>query len=158
MYKVSAVSYHNTTPMIYGLQKSGFINNMNLQLDIPSVTALKFMNDEVDVALIPTGVLPQLKNYKIITNICIGAIQQVKTVAIFAEQQIESLEKIHLDYHSRTSVELLKILLKEYWQLPQIELQPASEQFEKNIHYTSAALMIGDKTFPVLNKIPFQYD
>ena len=158
MIKVSAVSYHNTTPMIYGLQQSGFINQMDLQLDIPAVTALKFMNDEVDVALIPVGVLPQLKNYNIITDICIGAIQQVKTVAVFAEQKIETLDKIYLDYHSRTSVELLKILLKEYWQLPHIQLLPASEQFEKNIHQSSAALMIGDKTFPMLDKIPFQYD
>ncbi len=99
-----------------------------------------------------------MKNYKIITDICIGAIKQVKTVAVFAEQKIETLQKIHLDYHSRTSVELLKILLKEYWLLPNIELIPSSEQFEKNIHDTSAALMIGDKTFPLLNKIPFQYD
>ena len=52
----------------------------------------------------------------------------------------------------------MKILLREYWQLPHIELIPSSEQFEKNIHDTSAALMIGDKTFPLLNKIPFQYD
>jgi chorismate dehydratase len=158
MIKVSAVSYHNTTPMIYGLQQSGFINQMDLQLDIPAVTALKFMNDEVDVALIPVGVLPQLKNYNIITDICIGAIQQVKTVAVFAEQKIETLDKIYLDYHSRTSVELLKILLNEYWHLPNIQLIPASQQFEKSIHQSSAALMIGDKTFPLLNKIPFQYD
>ncbi len=158
MIKVSAVSYHNTTPMIYGIQKTKFINEIDLQLDIPAVTALKFMNDEVDVALLPTGVLPQLKNYKIITDICIGAIEQVKTVAVFAEQKIESIQKIHLDYHSRTSVELLKILLDEYWHLPHIELVAASEQFEKNIKNNSAALMIGDKTFPLLSKIPFQYD
>jgi hypothetical protein len=39
MYKVSAVSYHNTKPMIYGLQQTGFIHQMDLQLDIPAVTA-----------------------------------------------------------------------------------------------------------------------
>ncbi len=47
MIKVSAVSYHNTTPMIYGIKQTRFINQMDLQLDIPAVTALKFMNDEV---------------------------------------------------------------------------------------------------------------
>jgi chorismate dehydratase len=158
MIKVSAVSYHNTLPMIQGIKQSGFINQMSLQLDIPAVTALKFMNDEVDVALLPVGVLPQLTNYKIITNNCIGAIDKVKTVAIFAEKPLSEIKKIHLDYHSRTSVELLKILIDEYWLRPDIQLIPSSEGFEKNIKNDEAALLIGDKTFPLLNTIPYQYD
>ncbi len=144
--------------MIYGLQQSGLLSGIQLHLDIPAVTALKFMHDEVDVALLPCGVLPRLNNYKIITNNCIGAINQVKTVAIFANQPLEQLDKIYLDYQSRTSVELLRILLKEYWKLPAIELLPASEGFEQRIKENEAALLIGDKTFPFLADTPYQYD
>lgn len=158
MYKVSAVSYHNTTPMIYGLKQSGFINCMNLHLDIPSVTALKFMNNEVDVALLPVGVLPQLSNYSVITDICIGAIQQVKTVAVFSQKPMQEIKKIYLDYHSRTSVELLKVLLREFWKRDDIELLQATELVESKIKDDTAALLIGDKTFPLLAEIPFQYD
>ncbi len=144
--------------MIFGLEQTKFIDEMNLQLDIPAVTALKFMNDEVDVALLPTGVLPQLHNYKIITDVCIGAINKVKTVAIFSEKKLEEVENIYLDYQSRTSVELLKILLKEYWQMPHIKLLAATESVESKIKNGDAALLIGDKTFPLFHKIPFQYD
>ncbi len=144
--------------MIRGMQQSTYFDDIDLQLDIPSITALKFMNGEVDVALLPVGVLPQLNDYRIITNYCIGAHDRVKSVALFSKVPLNQIEIIWLDYHSRTSVELLKILLKEYWQLPAIKLKVAGENAEELIEGNAAALLIGDKTFPLINSIPYQYD
>jgi chorismate dehydratase len=51
MIKVSAVSYLNTMPFIYGLKHSNFIKSIDLQLNYPSLCAEKLLNNEVDIAL-----------------------------------------------------------------------------------------------------------
>ena len=68
MYKVSAVSYLNTLPFIYGLKTSELINSINLQLDYPAICADKLINSEVDIALVPITVIPKLKYHQIISE------------------------------------------------------------------------------------------
>ena len=58
--KISAVSYLNSKPFIYGLQHSENLNYIDLQLDIPSVCAQKLMEGKVDVGLIPIATIPEL--------------------------------------------------------------------------------------------------
>ena len=62
-----------------------------------------------------------------------------------------------MDYQSRTSVALLKILLKEYWQLNP-ELKKADVGFEENIKGKHAALVIGDRAFALNDKHAYIYD
>ena len=45
MIKISAVSYLNTLPFIYGLKQSKLIDTIDLQLDYPAVCADKLIND-----------------------------------------------------------------------------------------------------------------
>jgi chorismate dehydratase len=49
-----------------------------------------------------------------------------------------------LDYQSRTSVNLAKILLKEYWQ-KEVVLEDAKEDFRSAIKGTTAGIVIGDR-------------
>ena len=146
MLKISAVSYLNTVPFIYGLKQSELIQSIDLQLDYPSICADKLISGEVDLALVPVAVIPKLKEAHIISDYCIGANGAVDTVCLYSDVPIEEIESIVLDYQSRTSVALLKILLKEYWQLNP-ELNKADVGFEDNINGKHAALVIGDRAF-----------
>ncbi len=157
MIKVSVVSYLNTKPLLYGLVQEGLDKEIDLQLDIPSICAKKLVTEEVDLALIPVAAIPSLKNPHIISDYCIGAEGKVRTVAVFADQPLETLTDIHLDFHSRTSVELLKILLKKYWKLNP-NLIHAREGFTNNIKGNTGALVIGDKAIRLEEKHPFIYD
>ena len=58
--KISAVSYLNTLPFIYGLEHSGLLSTVELSRDIPSECARKLLAGEVDVGLVPVAVLPEL--------------------------------------------------------------------------------------------------
>ena len=49
MLKVSAVSYLNSVPFIYGLKQSELIHNIDLQLDYPSICADKLINGNVNI-------------------------------------------------------------------------------------------------------------
>ena len=51
--RITAVSYLNTKPLLYGLFKSKLSGKIDLQLDIPSDCALKLKNGEADLGLVP---------------------------------------------------------------------------------------------------------
>ena len=157
MLKISAVSYLNTIPFIHGLKQSELIKTIDLQLDYPSICADKLINGTVDLALVPVAVIPKLKEAYIISDYCIGANGAVDTVCLYSDVPIEEIESIALDYQSRTSVALLKILLNEYWQLNP-ELKKANVGFEENIKGNHAALVIGDRAFALNTKHAYIYD
>tara|TARA_B110000196_G_scaffold264717_1_gene237382 strand:- start:141 stop:887 length:747 start_codon:yes stop_codon:yes gene_type:complete len=156
-YKVSAVSYLNTVPFIYGLKQSELIHTIDLQLDYPSICAKKLINGDVDLALVPVVVIPKLQDPQIISDYCIGANAGVSTVCLYSDVPIEEIESIALDYQSITSVALLRILLKEYWQIKP-ELNNTELGFEDKIKGKHAALVIGDRAFVLNAKHHYIYD
>ena len=156
-YKLSVVSYLNTIPFIYGLQQSGLDKKLTISLDFPSACADKLLSNKIDIGLVPIVVLKQMKNPHIISDFCIGADGEVDTVCLFSDVTIQEIESIFLDYQSKTSVELLKILLKEYWQVSP-KLIEAKANYEQHIKGKKAGLIIGDRGFQYQNKFKYVYD
>lgn len=156
-YKVSAVSYLNTIPFIHGIKSSNISDFIDLQLDYPSVCAQKLINNEVDIALVPVVVLKDNPQFNIISDYCIGSNGKVDTVCLYSDVPLSEIEEIYLDYQSRTSIELLKVLCKEHWDIsPKFSNSP--EGFENKIERETAALIIGDRAFSVNGKYKFVYD
>ena len=157
MIKVAAVSYLNTTPFIYGLRNSLIFDKIQLSLEFPSVCADKLLNNQVDIALVPVVAIQRLHDHHIISDYCIGANGNVDTVCLFSDVPISEIQSISLDYQSYTSVELLKVLLREYWkQSP--NLIESDLGFEDTIKGKHAALVIGDRAFSLNNKHKYIYD
>ena len=142
---------------MYGLMHEGMPEKLEMSLDIPSVCADKLLRDEVDFALVPVAVLPLLDNPHIISDYCIGTVGAVKTVGIYSDVPIEKIEKLYLDFHSRTSVRLARILLEEYWQVAP-EFLSAEEGFLHQISGTTAAVVIGDRTIGLESRYAYSYD
>ena len=155
--KISAVSYLNSKPFLYGLFRNDFDKTFSLALDYPSECARKLINHEVDLGLVPVAVIPEIENAQIISDFCIGADGPVKTVCIYAELPIEEIKEIYLDYQSRTSVQLLKILLKKYWMLSP-KLIDTPKDYINKIKQNTAALVIGDRTIGLEQRFPYVYD
>ncbi len=88
MIKISAISYLNTKPFLYGLFQKGIDELTEMSFDIPSVCAQKLISGEVDLGLIPVAVIPQIKNPYIISDYCIGTEGEVKTVSIFGKKPL----------------------------------------------------------------------
>ena len=142
--RVGAVSYLNTKPLLYGIEHSAVINEIDLAIDYPSRIAMMLLKNEIDVGLVPVAVIPKIKTHYIYTDYCIGSDGAVASVCLFSEAPIDKIEKVLLDYQSQTSVQLVKILLKEYWKVNP-KLIDAKEDFRKEIKGTTAALVIGDR-------------
>ncbi|MEN8119845.1 MAG: menaquinone biosynthesis protein [Bacteroidota bacterium] len=155
--KISAVSYLNTLPFLFGIKNSGLIEKTTFEQDIPSVCASKLLNNEVDIALVPVAVIPLMKESYIISDYCIGASGKVKTVLLLSDVPLKEIESIYLDYQSATSVNLIRILAKKYW-----KIDPAwkntTKGYESHIKGKNAGLIIGDRTFHLEKNYKFVYD
>jgi chorismate dehydratase len=155
--KISIVNYTNTLPFRWALHNSIFIKQIDLQEDIPSICAQKLKFQQVDVALVPVALLPELNNYYIITDYCIGANKIVDSVKLYSQVPIHEVESILLDYQSKTSVTLVKVLCNELWKV-KVNYKNAEVGFEEKITDKTAAVIIGDRTFGLKNKFNFEYD
>ncbi len=151
------MSYLNTLPLVYGLKKGEISSLMELSFDYPAKVAQALLEDSVDVGLIPVAMIPKIKDAHIISDYCIAASGPVASVCIFAERPLEELTHIYLDYQSRTSVNLARILLKEYWK-HDVAFLPAENNFIDNIAGTTGAVIIGDRALKQLLVSKFSYD
>ena len=133
------------------------MDRIDLIEDYPSKIAAMLLNDEIDVGLIPVAVIPQMKQHFIVTDYCIGAEGEVASVALFSEVPMEQIEKVVLDYQSKTSVSLAKILLKEYWK-KNVVFEDAKEDFIDHINGTTAAVVIGDRALQLTHHSKYVYD
>jgi len=155
--RIGAVSYLNTRPLLYGLKRSGLMDRIDLVEDYPARIAAMLLNDEIDVGLVPVVVIPQLKDPHIITDYCIGTEGEVASVALFSEVPMEQVTTVLLDYQSRTSVNLAKLLLKEYWK-KEVVLEDAREDFRSRIGGTTAGIVIGDRALEQRKISAYCYD
>jgi chorismate dehydratase len=157
-YKISAVSYLNSTPFIYGFENYKEIRNrIELTKDNPAVCAEKLKNGTVDIGLIPAAEYPNIPNRQIISDYCIGARGAVKTVLLVSDVPLEEIEVVLLDYQSRTSVNLVQVLAQNYWKI-QPRFLPAEKGYETSISGTKAGVIIGDRCFQLPKNFRYTYD
>ena len=156
--KISAVSYLNTKPFIYGLEHSGFVNEIELSLDMPSLCAQKLIDNTVDVGLVPVAVIPKIPGAEIISDYCIGAIGPVRTVVLVSKVPLEEVDTIILDYQSRTSVMLARVLARFFWNKEGKWLKGQPGYHTRDIKERTAGVVIGDRVFEIDGNYPYVYD
>lgn len=155
--RTGAVSYLNTKPLIHGLQHGMMKDEVELIIDYPSRIASMLINDEIDLGLVPVVIIPELKQHYIISDYCIGCDGEVGSVCLFSDVPLNQIEKILLDYQSNSSVELLKILIKEYWRID-VDIEHSTKNYRDNIKGTTAGLVIGDRSFEQRKISEYAYD
>ena len=156
--RVAAVSYLNTKPLLYGIRQHCISKEIELVEDYPARIAQMLIEDRVDVGLIPVAATTKLPEWHIVGDYCIGSEGAVASVAIFSEVLMENVETVLLDYQSRTSVNLARILLREYWK-KEVKLVDASgEDYRSQIKGKTAGVVIGDRALEQRLRSRYSYD
>jgi len=156
--RISAVKYANTYPFIFGLKESGFEEKVILETDHPADCAAKLISGKADIGLIPVAALPLIKEYHIISNYCIGANGNVRTVMLLSNCSFDEIETIYLDYRSRSSVNLTKVLAKNSWK-KDFNWVNTSKGFDfRNIGLNEAVVLIGDQCFEMEKSFRYRID
>ncbi|MFN9710491.1 MAG: menaquinone biosynthetic enzyme MqnA/MqnD family protein [Bacteroidota bacterium] len=156
--KVGAVTYLNTKPLIYGMQQESFLKDHELILEYPARLAEMLKNGELDVALVPVAVLAELPHYHIVSDFCIASDYEVASVCLFSEKPLSEIKRVYLDYQSKTSVALLKILFREHWKQEVEFLSASDESYINEIQGDTAGLIIGDRALQFRERFAYRYD
>ena len=156
-WRIGAVSYLNTRPFLLGLEQQGFKDQIDLIKSYPAKIAQDLLEGQIDIGLVPVAIIPQLSHPQIVSKYVIGAYGNVASVALFSAVPMEQITTVYLDYQSRTSVQLLKILLAQFWK-KEVSFLPATEGYIDQISGTTAGLIIGDRALNQLKNFSFVYD
>lgn len=110
MITLGAVSYLNAEPLLAGL-------SCEIIKTTPANLLSIFESERVDAALLSLYDIFQRPSLKIINNIAIGCRGPVYSVFLAYEGSLEKVKKVRLDPASHTSNELIKIILRKFYQL-----------------------------------------
>lgn len=155
--QVSAVSFGNTRPFIYGMEHMGVMDRHRVSLDIPSECARKLISGEANVGLVPVAAINSIPNARIITGYGIGGYGPVDSVMLFSQVPLEEIRSVLLDYHSLSSIRLVKVLAAMHWK-KNWQWAPASQGYEELIHGEMAGVVIGDRAFTLNERYAYRYD
>lgn len=147
MIEISAVSYLNALPMVYGLQRGPNASLWSVRLELPAQSAKSLRDGVVGLALMPVGALHAVPGARVLGGYCVGAAGDVYTVCLCAHSEMAGLRKIYLDPDSRTSVQLVQILAKRYWNIAPLWRPLGKSKLEEGFAPDEGVVLIGDKVF-----------
>ena len=147
--RLGAVSYLNTRPLVFALERDG--SPFALSYSVPSRCADDLACGAVDVGVIPSiEYARSTEPYCIVPGIGIGARGAVLTVRLYHRGAVDKITSVALDLSSRTSVALVRILLRERYGLDPTFIDAAPD-LEAMLASADAALLIGDPVFAALD-------
>ncbi len=115
--------------------------------------------DEADVALMPVAAAATIGDLRIVRGCAIGARGKVRSVVLAAEKPLEELESVALDLSSRTSVTLVRLIVRRLRKgsEPRWVGLPAQRAIEA-IGGTTGAVVIGDAALSIEGKHRYVID
>ncbi len=116
MIKIAPVNYTNTYPLLYKMDDLMAKYDIELVPMIPSAIPAAVQSGAVDLGLAPVAGLSMIDSPRLVGDYGIASEWEVASVALFSDVPIEEIEEVLLDFHSRTSVRLLKWLFRYRWQ------------------------------------------
>ena len=134
MLKIGNVSFLNSFPFQYGLTRT---ENFQIKMLVPSEITKALENNTIDVGLVPVASYIKHPDWQLVSDFCIGAVGEVKTVILVSKKPVLEIETICYDTDSRSSNLLFRVLAAHYWK---IKPRGVAENAD-------ARVMIGDKTF-----------
>ncbi len=141
-WRIGAVSYLNTKPLIHQLEKH--LPDCELSLDLPSRLADRLSAGDLDVALIPSVEYLRGEGFSIVSDACIACRGPVRSVRVLFRTPPSQVKSLALDEGSRTSAALAQVLLAE-----RFHVRPKRLQLDINAAIddcpADAILVIGDR-------------
>ncbi len=139
---LSAVSYLNTRPLVWGLMSGPQSGQIQLDFDLPSVCAQRLANHEVDAGLVPVieAARQHLTQIGSLGIACTGA---VRSIQLMSKVPIPEIRTLALDSSSRSSVMLARIVLDQGYKVTP-ETSIMQPDLAAMLGKCDAALIIGD--------------
>jgi predicted solute-binding protein len=140
--RVAAVSYLNTSPLVWGMLHGPQRGRFDLEFRLPAECADQLAAGAADVGIIPSYELTR-QDLEIISGAGIACHGAVRSILLISSRPASQIRSLALDSSSRTSVELVRVLMeRRYGATPRyISHHP---DMDAMLRVADAALIIGD--------------
>lgn len=146
--RVGIVNFLNSKPLAWGFLKGHHADLFAPSYHPPAMVARMLGQGNLDVGLIPSIEVQRLPQLRVLPDICVAARHEVRSVLLLSRCPPEEIRKVALDQNSRTSIALLRILLRERWNVDPEYLHERADP-ERMLAEADAALLIGDPALKV---------
>lgn len=107
--RVGAIRYLNALPLVAGLDRDDRL--AEVRYEVPSLLARDLHAGRLELALVPQVAVWGRRGFRIVPELCIASRGAVESILLFLRRDLEQLERVGVDSSSRSSVELLRVLL-----------------------------------------------
>jgi chorismate dehydratase len=140
--RVSAVSYLNTWPLVWGFLHGPQRGIFDFRFDLPAQCADALASGAADIGIAPCAELDRL-GLDFLPGLGIACEGAVRSILLLSKRPFRDIRTLALDSSSRSSVALTRILLAErYGCQPRATSQAPS--LDRMLAESDAALIIGD--------------
>lgn len=142
-HRVCAVSYLNTSPLVWGMLHGPQRGVFDLEFTLPSECADRLRSGEADVGLVPTVELARQPDLVVVPGSGIICRGPVRSILLVSKKPMEAIESFAADTGSRSSVVLTQVILaRKHGVRPRV--RPYPPKLDEMLELADAALVIGD--------------
>jgi len=145
--RVSAVSFLNTCPLVWGLQHGPQRGVFDLSFDIPSICADRLAHGTADVGLVPV-IEAKRQKLDFLPNLGIACNGPVRSILLVSRVPAPQIRTLAADCSSRTSVALARLILRERYHADP-EFLPHEPRLDLMLETADAGLLIGDSALRI---------
>jgi chorismate dehydratase len=146
--RVGIVNFLNSKPLAWGFLKGHHADLFAPSYHPPALVARLLGQGNLDIGLIPSIEVQRIPNLKVLPDLCVAAKHEVRSVLLVSRCPLSEIKRVALDQNSRTSVALLRVLLKERYKLDPEYVHERPDP-ERMLSEADAALVIGDPALKV---------
>ncbi len=146
--RISLVHYLNSAPLGWAFLHGPFRGMFDVVPSSPARCADQLSSGEVDIGLIPSIEYQLIPNLKIIPEVSISSLGEVRSILLIRHKKKQSIHSVALDNSSRTSVALVRILLETKMGIHP-DYMPCPPDLDLMLSHCDAALLIGDAALKV---------
>lgn len=140
--RVCAVSYLNTSPLVWGLQYTDLGRLVHLEFALPSECADRVRAGAADVGILPVIEIER-QGLNWLPGVGIACEGEVRSILLISKVPLDRIRTLAADAGSRTSVMLARVILAHrYGAEPKTTPMPAN--LDAMLAAADAALIIGD--------------
>lgn len=141
--RVSAVSFLNTSPLVWGLLHGPQKGRMDLRFVVPSECADDLREGRADIGLVPVIELARQPDLSVIPGSAIVCQGPVRSILLVSKCPLAEIRTLAADTSSRTSVVLTQLVLRSQG-VKSLAVTPHQPDLDAMLRIADAALIIGD--------------
>jgi chorismate dehydratase len=136
------VSFLNTSPLVWGMLHGPGRDRFRLEFRLPAGVADQLASGAADIGIVPSFELTR-QDLEIIPGAGIACHGAVRSILLISSRPAAQIRSLALDSSSRTSVELVRVILRHRYGVSPQSVSHAPD-LDAMLRIADAALIIGD--------------